>query len=74
MCLVSTAQPVSLIYPDGVVLLAKDATEPIPLAEMNAGILQSLFYCTQEERWVSAISGPVPLQASLQDTDAEAHS
>ncbi len=60
------------------VLLAKDAIEPVPPAEMRQGFLQPLLHRTQERWWPSANPGSASLepgftQAPVQDADAQAH-
>ncbi len=65
------------------VLLAKDAIEPFPPAEMKSGFYSPRgpsqgFHRAQERRWPSVNPGSVwlesgPSQAPIQDVDVEAH-
>ncbi len=60
------------------VLLAKDAIEPVPPADMRIGVLQPLLHCTQEKRWVKTNLGsarfePGPSQAPVQNAHTETH-
>ncbi|KAI2661350.1 ORF V: Enzymatic polyprotein [Labeo rohita] len=59
------------------VLLAKDAIEPVPPAEMKSGFY-SPYFIAQKERWVKTHPGSsspesVPSQAAVQDAHDEAH-
>ncbi len=69
-------QDVSVPRKEIVILLAKDAIEPVPPAEMRQG-LHPLLHRTQERRCPSANPGSVslelgPSQDSVQDIDAGA--
>ncbi len=60
------------------VLLAKDAIEPVPPADMGLGIVQPPLHCAQESWWVTTYLGsasfePCTSQAAVQDVDAETH-
>ncbi len=60
------------------VLLAKDAIEPVPPADMRTGFYSPYFIVPKKRRWVetnlgSARPEPGPSQASVQDAHAETY-
>ncbi len=77
------AQDAPVLRNDISVLLAKDAIEPFPPAEMKSGFYSPRgpsqgFHRAQERQWPSVNPGSVclesgPSQAPIQDVDVEAH-
>ncbi len=66
-----------VLHAEVAVLLAKDAIELVPPAEMKSGFY-SLLHHTQERRWVTTNLGPAhsepgPSLAPVQDVDVEMH-
>ncbi len=60
------------------VLLAKDAIEPVPLANIKSGFYSPYFSICKKRWWVITNLGPVspepgPSQALVQDANAETH-
>ncbi len=55
------------------VLLAKDAIEPVPPAEMRQGFLQPLLHRTQERRWSSTNPGFATPEPGPAQVDAQAY-
>ncbi len=71
------SQDAPVLRAEVAVLLAKDAIQPAPPAEMESGLYKGpLLHRSQETRWVTSNLGPAcsepgPCQAPVQDVDAE---